>query len=307
MNKPNALLFAAIALAAAIFGRIAAADDVTDLLTSGPWQFTGSGWTSERVFNKDGTFFTKDKPGETGRWRIGATAVELTFNDGHKNTITLPLKPSGTTGADRTGKPVVVVLDLPAPAAGAQASAAGPAKPAGNALAEIDDRAAWTTEGVFAPLNAKLPSWEKSPKLRADITALRVRLLDEAAKAPSASPDTYKVAVDLCDAWLAALTERDRYGGGQSGQLAATDMQTSKPVVNEQKLTPEQLEQERLDEQKTKQLQAKQNAFFNDAQNKDWMQRVDKLRPGIEQLLAQLGESLRAGTQPKPSASPAGS
>ncbi len=83
-----------------------------DLLTSGPWVFSGSNWSSTRIFNKDGTFVTKNKPGESGQWRIGAARIDLDYDDGHKNTIALPLNPAGTAGTDRSGKPVTVTLDI---------------------------------------------------------------------------------------------------------------------------------------------------------------------------------------------------
>ena len=291
--------------------------------------FSGPNWSSVRIFNKDGTFITKNKPNESGQWRIGTTAVELVYDNGNKNTISLPLNPAGTAGKDHSGKTVTVVLDIPAsvkaaatnlpvvtgsaaqamlaPGGVAQMPAAGPViKPVGNALDELMDRAAWTTEGVLAPLDAKLPPWKKSSKLHSDIVALRILLLDEAARVPAASPDTYKTAAGLCDAWLGALAERDKFTAAESGPMATADMQTEKPV-NTRTLNADQLEQERLDMQKAKEQAAKQNAFFNEAQNKQWMQIADKLRPGIEQLFTQLGELRRQGAQPKPSAPPAGS
>ncbi len=172
------------------------------------------------------------------------------------------------------------------------------------AIDSLIGRGAWTTEAVLAPLDAKLPPSKRPSRLRSDIMALRVKLLGEAAKSPAASPDAYKVALGLCDAWLGALDERDKSSATISRTpMATTDMESSKAVNP----GPVQQDQEAIDAQKKKQEDAKQNAYFNDAQKKQWLQRCAQLRPNIEQFLTQLGalrtQRVKPGTA---AASPAG-
>ena len=67
--------------------------------------------------------------------------------------------------------------------------------------------------------------------------------------------------------------------------MATTDMESSKAVNPD----PVQQDQEEIDAQKKKQEDAKQNAYFNDAQKKQWVRRCSQLRLGIEQLFTQPG------------------
>ena len=80
------------------------------LLLSGPWKISAPGWTALRIFDKDGTFYTRGKGRQRGQWQITATAVELIFMDGHKDTLTLPLNPEGTPGTGSTGGATTAVL-----------------------------------------------------------------------------------------------------------------------------------------------------------------------------------------------------
>ena len=81
-----------------------------ELLVSGPWRISGPGWAYVRTFDKDGTFHTRYEGSQHGRWQITDTAVELTFEDGHKDTLALPLNAEGTPGTDAHGRPSKAVL-----------------------------------------------------------------------------------------------------------------------------------------------------------------------------------------------------
>lgn len=91
-----------------------------DLLTSATWKVSGNlkGWTAERVFKKDGTFTTPNGgPGNgDGHWKISKTTLVLAFDDGHENTMDLPLDPKGTHGVSETFEPLTYVLESGDPA-----------------------------------------------------------------------------------------------------------------------------------------------------------------------------------------------
>lgn len=164
-----------------------------------------------------------------------------------------------------------------------------------NAIDTVMDTGPATTEDVLAPLGAKAMPEKKVLKVGADITALREKLLDEAAKSPAASPDAYKAAVGLCNAWLNALDERSTIAGNKShAPMGTADMNSNTPVhPNEYSL-----EQEAIDAKKKKQDDAKENAFFNDAQKKQWEQRAAQWRQYLSQLYTQLGALRRQAIQP---------
>ena len=113
----------------------------TALLVSGPWKFSGAGWSAVRVFDKNGTFTTVDQPDIHGRWKISNNIVTLAFSDGHKDTLLLPLDPKKTAGVDAFGRPTTAVLAA-APAAGGKptpAPAAAVARPAPASQAPAPD------------------------------------------------------------------------------------------------------------------------------------------------------------------------
>src|SRR5580658_916548 len=100
-----ACIFAAIALAVAGFAAPLFADDAAtiDLLCGAPWKFTGQDWGGNvrtRVFGKDGTFTTQESERETGTWAITGNTIVLTFkgNGQHKDVLSLPLNPLGSSG-----------------------------------------------------------------------------------------------------------------------------------------------------------------------------------------------------------------
>ncbi|HVV72079.1 MAG TPA: hypothetical protein VHI52_11385, partial [Verrucomicrobiae bacterium] len=105
-------------------------------LVSGPWKFTGRSWTVVRIFAKDGTFTSVNQPKEYGTWKIVGAKINLVYQDGHIDTLSLPLDPKGTDAADRVGIPVLAVLQdtsgaAPTPAPTAAPVASNPA-PFGN-------------------------------------------------------------------------------------------------------------------------------------------------------------------------------
>lgn len=87
------------------------------LLVSAPWKFTASGWFAIRVFAGDCTFTTVGSDKAYGVWEISNNMVVLIFQDGHKDTLTLPLNPKGTDGLDHGGNHLTAVLGNPAPGA----------------------------------------------------------------------------------------------------------------------------------------------------------------------------------------------
>lgn len=84
------------------------ADNPATTLVSRPWRFLGSWWFAVRTFSQDGTFTTVGNESEHGKWSITQASVVLTFPDGHRDTMTLPLSLQGTTGQDKDGKTVII-------------------------------------------------------------------------------------------------------------------------------------------------------------------------------------------------------
>ena len=111
-------------------------DTTTTLLTSAPWKVSGGGWADTRTFDRAGTFTTIDHPDEHGDWSISGDTITLTFADGHKDTISLPLNPKGTVGTDRVGGPTVAVLQGNPPA---KAGPPGLAKLRQDYIASLND------------------------------------------------------------------------------------------------------------------------------------------------------------------------
>ncbi|HWB60357.1 MAG TPA: serine/threonine-protein kinase, partial [Chthoniobacteraceae bacterium] len=74
-------------------------ETTTSLLVSGPWRMWGKNWSARRTFRSDGSFFSdNDSSSARGKWKITGGSVELSFEDGHKDILQLPLNPAGTRG-----------------------------------------------------------------------------------------------------------------------------------------------------------------------------------------------------------------
>jgi hypothetical protein len=76
-------------------------------LTAKKWHFKGGKWSDDRMFDPNGTLTVehgKPAPGVI-RWQITGNQVVMIFPD-HQETLTLPLDPKGTTGADATGQAI---------------------------------------------------------------------------------------------------------------------------------------------------------------------------------------------------------
>lgn len=84
-------------------------NQMTDMITSSPWKFSAGRWTNVRLFKKDGTFTTLNRPNESGHWRLAADGMTLTFRDGHKDMLNLPIKPQGSKGFSQEGEPMTAV------------------------------------------------------------------------------------------------------------------------------------------------------------------------------------------------------
>jgi hypothetical protein len=83
------------------------------LLVSGPWRNSrdGGGFSTIRIFSRNGKFTTPSSAGETGHWKITGNLIVLLFPDGHKDSITLPIKATGgTPGTNDHGKPTTWTL-----------------------------------------------------------------------------------------------------------------------------------------------------------------------------------------------------
>jgi len=125
MKNPTLRLLIATILAACFTSALFADDtDTKDTLCSGPWKFTknSGGWETIRVFNKNGTFSTPINASETGKWKITGGTIVLTFADGHKDVMTLPLNPRGTQAFSAHADALTAVLQ-PGPAPGVNISA----------------------------------------------------------------------------------------------------------------------------------------------------------------------------------------
>ncbi|HWB58667.1 MAG TPA: hypothetical protein VG733_04210, partial [Chthoniobacteraceae bacterium] len=253
------------------------------------------------TFKADGSGRSAKSP---FKWQaVNTQVVDITwFKDsgepnGATSELTFSADYSTYSGTNHDAKTIEVHGHRVGGAIAAQ-SVAAPAAPA-SAIDTIADTAPATTTSVLVPLDAKQP-----PSVRAGITTLREKLLDEAAKAPASSPDTYKVAVALCDSWLAALDERDKTVASQarSQPMGTADMDSSKAVHP----GPMALEQEAIDAKKKKQNDAKENAFFSDAQKQQWLQRCALWQKQLDQLYSQMGDLRRKGMTAPATATPAG-
>lgn len=112
MNKSKICFSVVMVFAAACLALQADDVDTRQLLCSGPWKFTknSSNWETVRVFNQNGTFTTPVNAKETGHWKIAENKIVLTFADGHKDTMILPLNPEGTAALNAHGEDLTAVL-----------------------------------------------------------------------------------------------------------------------------------------------------------------------------------------------------
>jgi len=142
---------------------------------------------------------------------------------------------------------------------------------------------------VLSPLEVHF-----SRNIRPDLVSLRDNLLDEVKEKPAASPDTYKTAVRLVDAWLSALDERNtRRGSLGMAAPPTTDMAHSKKttlhfwddILTFQRELKDAGEKRADDKQK--------QAFFKDADKNNWRLRTEALRPNLEKLYSQFRELRR--------------
>jgi hypothetical protein len=274
-------------------------------LTSGVWHIEGQSlkgkkWSNDFTFYADHTVIEGKNKKLT--WAISDNKVLIKFPT-YNNVMFLPLDPKGTKGLSNDGSQNIATriensqeANTPQSAVnGAGSSATAPQKKVTvkSSIDTIMDTAPATTENVVAPLDAKLMPPKKLLKVGADITALREKLLDEAATAPASSPDAYKAAVGLCNAWINALDERNQIANSKTqAPMGTADMNSNTPVhPNEYSL-----EQEAIDAKKKKQDDAKENAFFNDAQKQVWVQRAPMWRQYLTQLYTQLGAIRRQAT-----------
>lgn len=102
LNMPSAPIVAQSKEAAAV------------ALVAAPWRITAKWWFNIRTFAKDGTFTTQGWEDQGGTWAIADNVVTLTFTkDAHKETLSLPIDPRGTTGLDKNGIPVAAIATPP--------------------------------------------------------------------------------------------------------------------------------------------------------------------------------------------------
>jgi len=279
-------------------------------LTSGVWHIEGENlkgkkWSNDFTFYADHTVIEGKKKKLT--WEISDNKVLIKYPT-YNNVMFLPLDPKGTKGLSSDGSQNIATrignsqeANTPQPTVnggGSSATAQQNQVTAANAIDTIRDTGPATTGSVLVALDVKQP-----PTVRAGITALREKLLDEAVKAPASSPDVYKVAVSLCDAWIGALDERDKIIASQSHTqpMSTADMDSSKAVHPGYY----SLQQEQIDAKKKKQADAAQNAFFSDAQKQQWAQRCTQLHQALDQLYTQMGDLRRKANQAKGATAPA--
>jgi len=83
------------------------------LLVSAPWRNSrdAGGFSTIRIFSRNGKFTTPSNAGETGHWKVTGNLIVLLFPDGHKDSITLPIKATGgTPGTNDKGEPTTWTL-----------------------------------------------------------------------------------------------------------------------------------------------------------------------------------------------------
>jgi len=82
----------------------------------GTWDFvslsTKSGIKYARIFKEDGTF-TGDNFVGTGKWKLSEGKIIMTFPNGRKGFLNLPLVPSGTRAQAGTGDPMMATRQSP--------------------------------------------------------------------------------------------------------------------------------------------------------------------------------------------------
>lgn len=147
------------------------------LLVSNPWKIIGGGWSEIRVFNKNGTFTTPGSADAGGHWKISNTTVILTFADGHKDTISLPLDPKGTPGTDKGGGPVKAVMVTPAEAIAAAGTPTP--KPAAAWVSTEENIAANIALLVSGPWKISGSDWSDTRIFAKNGTFTTVSHLDE--------------------------------------------------------------------------------------------------------------------------------
>ena len=270
-------------------------DDLRKAIVAFPYTWDHDKIHHDIKFNADGTGKSAKSP---FKWQaVNAQRVNITWlkgsgePNGYTGDFTFSQDYSTYTGTDRAAKTFEV---------NGHRVGGGSAALAANesAIDTIADTGPATTASVLVPLDAKHP-----PGVRAGIIALREKLLDEAAKAPASSPETYKAAVALCDSWIAALDERDNTAASQASKqpMGTADMDSSKAVHPGYY----ELQKEGMEAKKKKQDDAKENAFFSDAQKQEWLQRCTVWQKQLDQLYAQMGDLRRKADQARNSTAPA--
>lgn len=142
--------------------------------------------------------------------------------------------------------------------------------PKKTALDQIMETGPTITSSVITPLGDK-----HLKETSANITTLREKLLDEGAKSPAASPETYQAAAALCDAWLSAMDDRHNIWVASAKTHAMNK------------------------------ADAKETDFFDDAEKKQWLDHAAKWHIYLDQLYARVGTFRREPMHPMATPAPA--
>lgn len=191
----------------------------------------------------------------------------------------------------------VRIKELP-PAAGPDL-ANGPSTPARSSIEILSEQTPNALEWALAPLDRTTP-----PDIRRNLMFLRENLLDEAAKAPAASADTYKLGQQLCNALIATLNERDQalvragYRASQANANIAVTDQALEARRNFKMSWPQYFrEKDQRD-----QLRNEKDAAAALARQRpavEWADRGAQIRKTVDALYAQFREAARRSPPPR--------
>lgn len=140
-------------------------ETIKAILFEGQWFFQGRSWANVRVFRPDGTFFTQNRPGEGGTWKIidGMVVISIKATS-NENQLMFPIDPQLTIGQDPEGIPIIIFqqpLSQPTPTpTPPPALANGSPRPAGSPLPKSPATAGTSpAPKPAAPANGGTPAY----------------------------------------------------------------------------------------------------------------------------------------------------
>jgi len=164
-------------------------------------------------------------------------------------------------------------------------------------LTVLSQQAPNASAWVLSPLEEPL-----MPDIRQNLTFLREDLIDEGKAKPAASLEAYRIGYQLCNSILAALDQRDEavvQAGLTVAQANARTEVKSQALEARRNYMMSWPQYHREDDQREEfKRQAINNAAIMKEQPKlDWLNRVKKLRSGIDKLYMGFRAALREDPQ----------